>query len=229
MLRIVREVLLYSIYEHIHSNINQPITGTAPLAQAAKIVKPGGIVGAWQWMLKPAFNFSNPRHLELKRGMEYGGGLRNLIKPYGEPGDDFGTHSATQEFRHDEFEAAGLEVLESYDMGSEAMKRGFLGWWVALTTGIDLPSRLTSSHYGRRLTMGIVRVLEAVGIAEPGTYRTALMLEHCGLSAALAGQLGIFTPAWLTIARVPLDKDDAEQEKRIEKIQKGIKLALKSQ
>mgnify|MGYP000086786699 FL=1 len=228
MLRIVREVSL-SIYMNIHSNINQPITGTAPLAQAAKIVKPGGIVGAWQWMLKPAFNFSNPRHLELKRGMEYGGGLRNLIKPYGEPGDDLGTHSATQEFRHDEFEAAGLEVLESYDMGSEAMKRGFLGWWVALTTGIDLPSRLTSSHYGRRLTMGIVRVLEAVGIAEPGTYRTALMLEHCGLSAALAGQLGIFTPAWLTTARVPLDKDDAEQEKRIEKIQEGIKLALKSQ
>ena len=57
--------------------------------------------------------------------MEYGGGLRNLIKPYGTPGDDLGTHSATQEFRHDEFEAAGLEVLESYDMGSEAMERGF--------------------------------------------------------------------------------------------------------
>ena len=105
-------------------------------------------------------------------------------------------------------------------MGSEAMKRGFLGWWVALTTGIDLPSRLTSSHYGRRLTMGIVRVLEAVGIAEPGTYRTALMLEHCGLSAALAGQLGIFTPAWLTIARVPLDKDDAEQEKRMRRFRR---------
>eukprot|EP00940_MAST-03C_sp_MAST-3C-sp2_P001793 g1793.t1 len=199
----------------------------SPLAQAANIVKPGGIVAAWQWMLKPAFNYSNPRHLELKRGMEYGGGLRNLIKPYGEPGDDLGIHTAGSEFRHDEFARAGLEVLESYDMGSEAIERGFLGWWVALTTGIDLPSRLTSSHYGRKLTMGIVRFLEFVGIAEPGTYRTALMLEHCGLSAALAGQLGIFTPAWLTIGRVPLDKDDAEQAKRIVDLQSSIDLALK--
>lgn len=199
----------------------------SPLAQAANIVKPGGIVAAWQWMLKPAFNYSNPRHLELKRGMEYGGGLRNLVKPYGEAGDDLGTHTAGSEFRHGEFERAGLEVLESYDMGSEAIERGFLGWWISLTTGIDMPSRLTSSHYGRKLTMGIVRVLEAVGIAEPGTYRTALMLEHCGLSAALAGELGIFTPAWLTVARVPLDKDDAAQAKRIDDLQANIALALK--
>ena len=41
-----------------------------PLAQAAKIVKPGGIVAGWQWMLKPAFDYENDRHLDLKRGME---------------------------------------------------------------------------------------------------------------------------------------------------------------
>merc|ERR1719183_963599 len=32
---------------------------TPPLAQARRIVKPGHIVGAWQWMLKPAFNYSD--------------------------------------------------------------------------------------------------------------------------------------------------------------------------
>ena len=41
------------------------------------------------------------------------------------------------------------------------------------------------------------------------------MLEHCGFSAATAGELGIFTPAWVTIARVPTNKNDKEHQKRI--------------
>jgi hypothetical protein len=30
-----------------------------------------------------------------------------------------------------------------------------------------------------------------------------MMLEHCGASAARAGELGIFTPLWVTIGRKP--------------------------
>jgi len=41
------------------------------------------------------------------------------------------------------------------------------------------------------------------GIAEPGTLRTAMMLEHGGASAARAGEPGIFTPLWVTIGRKP--------------------------
>jgi len=185
----------------------------SPLAQAANIVKPGGVVAGWQWMLRPEFDYDNARHMDLKRGMEYGGGLRNLNKP---------------DARRVEYERAGLEVLDSYDMGTDAMERGHLGWWVALTTGVDLPSRMTSSHLGRKLTMGVTKVLEIVGVAEPGTLRTALMLEHCGFSAATAGELGIFTPAWVTIARVPLTKTDKGQQKRIDDLQAGITLALKN-
>ena len=53
-------------------------------------------------------------------------------------------------------------------MGTDAIERGHLGWWKALTTGVDLPSRLTSSHWGRKLTMGTVKILETIGVAEPG-------------------------------------------------------------
>merc|ERR1712167_524500 len=96
------------------------------------------------------------------------------------------------------------------------------------TTGVDLPSRLTSSHWGRKLTMGTVKILETIGVAEPGTLRTALMLEHCGYSAATAGELRIFTPAWITIARVPLDKKVDTHQKRINDLQANIALALKN-
>merc|ERR1712166_1164846 len=48
---------------------------------AYRILKPGGKVGAWQWMLQPHFDYGNETQMEWKRGMEYGGGLRNLNKP----------------------------------------------------------------------------------------------------------------------------------------------------
>merc|ERR1711934_942936 len=169
---------------------------TPPLAQAKRIVKPGHRVGAWQWMLKPAFNYSDPYHMDLKRGMEYGGGLRNLNKPHE---------------RLAEWNKAGLEVLMSYDMGDDYLKRGWVGWWVAVTHGHDIPSMLTSSYFGRRLTMVTVKFLEWVGVAEAGTYRTAVMLEHCGYSSATAGELGIFTPAWVTIGIVPPDGVEPKQ------------------
>ena len=79
-----------------------------PLAQAAKIVKPGGIVAGWQWMLKPAFDYDNPRHMDLKRGMEYGGG----------------SDREQARRRHEEHKGAGLEALQSYDMGSDAIEGG---------------------------------------------------------------------------------------------------------
>ena len=108
------------------------------------------------------------------------------------------------------------------------IERGHLGWWVSLTTGVDIPSRLTSSHFGRKLTMATVKLLETIGLAQPGTLRTALMLEHCGYSAATAGELGIFTPAWVTIARVPETKDDAKHAEVIKQLQSNIEIALPS-
>lgn len=157
-----------------------------PLEQARKLLKPDGLVGAWQWMLTPAFNYSDPSHVELKRGMEYGGGLRNLNKP---------------EERIKEMERAGLEVIESFDLGVEGLKRGHKGWWVPIAEGHDFFTKMRSSHIGRKLTMATVWALESIGIAEKGTYKTALMMEHCGYSAATAGQRGIFTPMWVMIAR----------------------------
>lgn len=86
-------------------------------------------------------------------------------------------------------------------MGTEGISRGHKGWWVPLAEGHDFFTRMRSSHFGRKLTMAIVWVLENIGVAEKGTYQTALMMEHCGYSAATAGQMGIFTPMWIMIAR----------------------------
>ncbi|KAJ8602157.1 hypothetical protein CTAYLR_003509 [Chrysophaeum taylorii] len=157
-----------------------------PLEQARLLLKPGGLVGAWQWMLTPKFNYSDPVHVELKRGMEYGGGLRNLNKP---------------EERIREMERAGLEVIESWDMGDEGIRRGHKPWWVPLAEGHDFFTKMRSSHVGRKLTMATVWLLETLRVAEKGTYNTALMMEHCGYSAATAGQLGVFTPMWVMIAK----------------------------
>lgn len=178
----------YGTYDRVYfmESLSHSEDRAKPLEQARRLLKPDGLVGAWQWMLTPAFNYSDPTHIELKRGMEYGGGLRNLNKP---------------DERLKEMERAGLEVIESWDMGVEGIKRGHKGWWVPIAEGHDMFTKLRSSHVGRKLTMATVWLLETIGIAETGTFKTALLMEHCGYSAATAGQRGIFTPMWIMIAR----------------------------
>jgi len=161
-----------------------------PLKEAYRIVKPGGVVASWQWMLKDGFDYDNPDHMELKRGMEYGGGLSNLNKP---------------EERHEEYKRAGLVVLESFDGMDVAEKWGYGHWSVPLRSGHDLFTMLSASWFGRRLTMFICTFFETVGIAAEGTTKLAHMLEHCGWCAAEAGKKDIFTPLWFTKSYKPLE------------------------
>jgi len=73
---------------------------------------------------------------------------------------------------------AGIEILMSYDMGDDFLKRGWVGWWVAVTTGHDIPSMLTSSYYGRRLTMGTVKVAHAYPQNPAITRSTMLSMRN---------------------------------------------------
>jgi len=162
-----------------------------PLKEAFRILKPGGTVGAWQWMLQPAFDYENATQLEWKRGMEYGGGLRNLNKP---------------SERIEEFKMAGFKVIEeSVDMMDVAAEQGWTSWVTPLSSGHDMFTMFASSHFGRQLTSAFVWTFEKAGIIEEGTYRISKMMEHCGASTAYAGEAKVFTPLWLTIAKKPLD------------------------
>jgi len=161
-----------------------------PLAEAYRLLKPGGVVGAWQWMLKPGFDYKNTHHMELKRGMEYGGGLRNLNLP---------------EERKDEFRLAGFtEFEESRDQMDIASAKGWTTWISPISDGHDLFTKFASSSWGRQITSAFVWVIEKLGIAEEGTFKISRMMEHCAVCAAKAGEEGVFTPLWLTIARKPL-------------------------
>lgn len=161
-----------------------------PLAEAFRILKPGGTVGAWQWMLQPHFDYENATQMEWKRGMEYGGGLRNLNTP---------------KERAVEFKKAGFDVIEeSVDMQDIAEKLGWTSWVTPLTDGHDMFTMFASSHWGRKLTSAFVWTMETAGVIEKGTYHISMMMEHCGRSTADAGEGGVFTPLWLTIAKKPL-------------------------
>lgn len=161
---------------------------TNPLREAYRLLKPGGTVGAWQWMLKDTFDCNNEEHMELKRGMEYGGGLSNLNKPHE---------------RIEEFKLAGLVVTESFDMMDAAKRIGWKHWSIPLINGHDMFTTFTSSYIGRRITSSVVYVAESLGLAEPGTVKISLMMEHCGYCAAEAGKLDIFTPLWFNKAYKP--------------------------
>jgi sterol 24-C-methyltransferase len=158
-----------------------------PLAEAYRILKPGGVIAAWQWMLTDKFDYNNSLHREYKRAMEYGGGLRNLNKP---------------NERIKEFKKAGFNVIEeSIDMMEIAEKMGWKSWIIPIDKGHDNFTRFASSNIGRKITTIFSQLLENVGIAKKGTTNIAKMMEHCAVGATKAGKIKIFTPMWLTISR----------------------------
>jgi sterol 24-C-methyltransferase len=51
-------------------------------------------------------------------------------------------------------------------------------------------------------------LMEYLRIAPSGTSRTQVMLQSGAIGLARGGELGIFTPMYLMVGRVPLDKKE---------------------
>eukprot|EP00492_Amphilonche_elongata_P004736 TRINITY_DN5101_c0_g1_i1.p1 TRINITY_DN5101_c0_g1~~TRINITY_DN5101_c0_g1_i1.p1 ORF type:complete len:117 (+),score=19.85 TRINITY_DN5101_c0_g1_i1:136-486(+) len=109
-----------------------------------------------------SFDYENPDHMELKRGMEYGGGLSNLNKP---------------EERIEEFNRAGLVVTESFDGMDVAASWGYGHWSVPLYK--DTTCSPCCKLLVRKTTHNVyLSPFGGLGIAAQGTTKLSKMLEH---------------------------------------------------
>jgi len=54
-----------------------------------------------------------------------------------------------------------------------------------------------------RLMPVILKALEMIGLVPAGTCSTQVMLQAGGVGCANGGLTGVFTPAWLMVARKP--------------------------
>lgn len=163
-----------------------------PFGEAMKVLKPGGLVGSYDWLMTDKFDPKNREHLRIKRGIEHGNSLPDI---------------QTIPECLERIKKAGFEVLYHGDLAVEAKKQfgaGNVTWYHALTAGTDFFTGFLRSTQGRYFTRTMLNVLESIGAAPSGSVKTSDMLEDAAVSLVEGGDTEIFTPMYFFLCRKPL-------------------------
>ncbi|KAL7532734.1 hypothetical protein ACHAXR_004811 [Thalassiosira sp. AJA248-18] len=183
-------------------------------AEVYRVLKPGAIFACYEWCLTDRYDEENPEHVSIKKQIEEGDGLPDIASTH---------HCLTA------LKKAGFEILEErdcvndeyggwqapatgeYSTSKDARKRyrGGKPWMLPLMPSWNpFTQRFQFNWFGLRLTKYSLKVMEFLRLAPAGTSRTQILLQSGGMGLARGGELGIFTPMFLMVGRVPLDKED---------------------
>ena len=159
---------------------------TALFRELFRLLLPGAKIALYEWCLTEAFNPERPMHQVIKKGIEKGNGLPDIL-----------TIDATRQC----FEDAGFAIIDHHDKAREGDSE--VPWFHSLA-GRDLSATgLRRTRVGRIASRGLVLGLEALRIAPKGTGQITEYL-HAGADALVAaGDAGCFTPMAFFLAQKP--------------------------
>lgn len=185
-------------------------------SEIRRVLKPGAIFACYEWCLTDRYDASNAEHVRVKKQIEEGDGLPDIAT----------THHCLEALKE-----AGFDILEERDLalddygGSQspetgaystqrdarARSKGGKPWMLPLLPSWNpFTQRFQFNWFGLHLTKYSLKVMEFLRLAPVGTSRTQIMLQAGGIGCSRGGELGIFTPMFLMVGRVPLDKDDTD-------------------
>lgn len=163
-------------------------------SQIYRVLKPGSIFACYEWCMTDAYDPSNAKHRRLKKQIEEGDGLPDIC------------HTSVC---LDALQKAGFEVLEERDLANDeyGLERGGKPWMLPLLPSWNpLTQRFQFNWFGMFLTTYMLKVLEFVRLAPKGTSKTQIMLQQAAVGLGQGGTLKIFTPMYLMVGRVPMNK-----------------------
>ncbi|CAN0252045.1 unnamed protein product [Ascophyllum nodosum] len=154
-----------------------------------RVLKPGAVFACYEWCLTDKYDPTNEQHRTIKKQIEEGDGLPDMITP-------------------DKVDAAlkasGFELLETRDAAREPNPGG-IPWYQPLTPSWNVfTQRFQFNWLGIRLTKAMLWVMELLHLAPAGTYKVQGMLQQGGMGCAQGGLTGTFTPMYLAVCRKPL-------------------------
>jgi sterol 24-C-methyltransferase len=157
-----------------------------------RVIKPGCVFACYEWCTTVAYDPANPEHLRLKKDIEIGNGLPDIIT----------TSECLQAMKD-----AGFEIVHDHDVAKIAHGEGSQSmdpWETPLTPSWNpLSQRFQFNWLGTPLTNGAIRLMEWTRIAPAGTCKTHKVLQTAGFGLRDAGVAGIFTTMYLIVARKP--------------------------
>ena len=151
-----------------------------------RVLKPGGILAAYEYCLTDRSDPNNPRHQKIETDLEVGGALPDIANP----------HQINDALRQ-----VGFESLES--SGLAANPGPGIPWYHPLVGSRSSLASFRSSKVGRLAAHSTLHFLEALRIVPKGTVRVSGILNLCAAAMVEAGRLGIFTPMYFLYARKP--------------------------
>ena len=157
----------------------------AIFGEAFRLLKPGGRFGTYEYCLTDRFDAGDARHRRIKADLELGGGLPDIARP----------HEVDDALRE-----VGFELLEGRDLAAEDPMG--ISWYQPLV-GPSLVN-FRSTKQGRVVTERLVWMLETLRAVPRGAVQVARLLNMAASAFVEAGQLGIFTPMYFTLARRPV-------------------------
>ncbi|KAF2209503.1 hypothetical protein CERZMDRAFT_61224 [Cercospora zeae-maydis SCOH1-5] len=157
-----------------------------------RVLKPGGVFGVYEWLMTDAYDNDNPRHREIRLGIEQGDGISNMEK----------IDVALQAMK-----AAGFELELNEDLADRPDE---LPWYWPLSGQLkymqsiwDFPTLVRMTHLGRGIMHRFVGALEMIGLAPRGTQKTADSLALAADCLVAGGREKLFTPMYLMVGRKP--------------------------
>lgn len=161
-------------------------------SQIFRVLKPGGVFGVYEWLMTDAYDNENPRHREIRLGIELGDGISNMEK----------IDVALKAIK-----AAGFELELNEDL---AERKDVAPWYWPIagelkyvSTPLDLLTVGRMTHVGRAIMHRFVGALETLRIAPRGTAKTADSLAVAADALVAGGKEKLFTPMYLMVARKP--------------------------
>ena len=160
-----------------------------------RVLKPGSIFACYEWCMTDEFDPTNKEHLRMKKQIEEGDGLPDIC------------HTSVC---LEALKKAGFDVLHEEDMAEEEFgeRRGGKRWNLPLLPSWNpLTQRFQFNWFGQFVVKYALKTLEFCFLAPKGTSETQIMLQKGGIGLGDGGEAKIFTPMYLMVGRVPLDKN----------------------
>lgn len=165
----------------------------AVYSEIARVLKPNGVFGVYEWLLTDKFDKLNPTHVNIRQRLERADGVTNLLTvPEGLAA----------------FRASGLEMYHCEDMalrGTDAKR-----WWFAIAGQTEKTTCREDYWRVWRLRRGffwgcyaLTWCLEKAGLMREGRLEALRTQGMSVWSTVDAARLGIFTTSFMMVGRKP--------------------------
>ncbi|KAI0463910.1 Delta(24)-sterol C-methyltransferase [Komagataella kurtzmanii] len=180
---------VYAIEATVHAPVLEGV-----YSEIYKVLKPGGAFGVYEWVMTDAYDETNPEHRAIAYGIEVGDGIPKMYK---------------RQVAEDALKNVGFEVEYQKDM---ADMDDDIPWYYPLSGQLkyvqtlgDIFTIFRTSKIGRTVTTETVGLMEKLGLAPKGSRQVTNALEDAAVNLVKGGELKLFTPMMLYVARKPLD------------------------